>query len=136
MYINQANVNQTFGPYSATPLSGSFVSGSNGRYVETITLTTTAGTYTLNEIFYAGVNSNNTVLSLETDPFGTGTQSFQGPGIGLLQLQNLNIPGLPLHWEHRAQNPFSPVAGGPQPLPSRWQPLQVRPENPRGPVLP
>ena len=92
VYINQANVAQAFGPYSSVPLSGSFVNGSNGRYIEAVTITVNGTPYTLNEIFYAGVNGNNTVLSLETDPFGTGGQSYQGPGTGLLQIQNLNDP--------------------------------------------
>jgi hypothetical protein len=129
MYINQANVFEAFGPYSATPLSGSFVNGSNGRYVETITLTVGTTPYTLNEIFYAGVNGNNTVLSLETDPFGTGSQSFEGPGVGLLQIQNLTLPGLPLPQGRRAQNPILPLARRPEPSPAK-------PENPRGPRLP
>ncbi len=95
VYINQANVVQAFGPYSAVPLSGSFASGTNGRYVEAFTITVNGTPYTLNEIFYAGVNANNGVLSLETDSFGTGSQSFQGPGTGIMQIQNLNNPGPP-----------------------------------------
>jgi len=63
-----------------------------------VTITVDGTPYTLNEIFYAGVNGNNTVLSLETDPLGTGGQSYQGPGTGLLQIQNLNDP----HAEHLA----------------------------------
>jgi hypothetical protein len=93
MYINQAdgdpNQTQAFGPYPASTLSGTFASGSNGRFVETVTVTVNGTPYTLDEIFYAGVNNNNTVLSLETDTFGTGAQSFQGPGVALLQIQNL-----------------------------------------------
>jgi hypothetical protein len=80
---------QAFGPYPVSRLSGSFASGSNGRYVESVTVTVSGTPFTLNEIFYAGVKNNNTVLSLETDKFGTGAQSFQDPGVGLLQIQNL-----------------------------------------------
>ena len=101
-YINQANVVEALGPYSAVPLSGSFANGSSGRYVEAVTITVNGTPYTLNEIFYAGVNGNNTVISLETDPFGTGAQSFQGPGTGLLQIQNLNGGGSPPRNEDRS----------------------------------
>jgi len=95
-YINQADGNPdetgAFGPYPASALSGSFASGTSGRYVEAVTVTVNGTPYTLNEIFYAGVNGNNTVLSLETDVFGAGGQSFTGPGTGLLQIQDLTIP--------------------------------------------
>ena len=83
VYINQADVLEALGPYAASPLSGSFASGSNGRYVEALTVTVNGTPHTLNEIFYAGANNNGTVLSLDTDAFGSGP-SFQGPGTGLL----------------------------------------------------
>jgi hypothetical protein len=127
--VNQASLEQGFGPYSGIPLSGTFANGSNGRYVETVTITMEGTPYTMTEVFYAGVNGNNTVLSLEADPFGTGSQSFTGPGVGLLQIQNLNIPGLPLF-----RNPQSLIHNFS--LPGRLEPSRVPSENPRGPRLP
>jgi len=123
-YINQANVVQAFGPYSAVPLSGSFTNGSNGRYVESVTITVNGTPYTLNEIFYAGVNGNATVLSLETDAFGSGSQSFQGPGIGLLQVQNLSDPAP----QNRLRSLVVRPMGG--------HPPALKPENPHGPNVP
>ncbi len=126
VYINQANVVQGFGPYSAVPLTGSFTSSSNGRYVGSVTITVDGTPYALNEIFYAGVNGNNTVLSLETDKFGTGSQSFQGPGVGLLQIQNLNDPSQPRSQYRAPARPIFALPSGPGSAPAR-------PENPRGP---
>lgn len=126
MYINQANFEQAFGPFSAIPLSGPFTNGSNGRYVETVTITVNGTPYTLNEIFYAGVNGNTTVLSVETDSFGAGGQSFQGPGTGLLQIQNLNDPG---PQNRRSQTPGSAFSGN-------ARPTRARPPNSRDGTLP
>jgi hypothetical protein len=128
MYINQAdgdpNQVQALGPYPASRLSGSFASGSNGRYVETVTVMVNGTPYTLDEIFYAGVDSNNTVLSLETNAFGVGSQSFTGPGTGLLQIQNLTIPSV-LPQSQMRQSPGFSLLGTTEPPPAKPEPPQT-----------
>jgi hypothetical protein len=73
--------------HSGSTVGGTFTTTqSNGRYTGTLTLSAPAST--LNEIFYVvggGASGTPNVLFIETDKIGAGT----GPGIGILELQNL-----------------------------------------------